>query len=305
MPQQQFLSDNDRHLPVYAVIREATTPQGDTDCDASTAVRLDDVIGAMNSSSGALLVGVGVKLDFQDIRRALAAAAERFDQRALAASTASPATREPRLHDHHRLTLVAGDDKALRPAGACPQDAVIKYLSDALAVTAHAPAGHIGIQEEDALRLAIIIRLLGLQAGADKTRGHANPDHGPAAHAPGARPIRALQKWRLKRVFEYIDDHLSAKITLSDLAVVAGLSRMHFASQFRAATGLRPHEYLLRQRIRRADELLRTSTMAIVEIALAVGFQTQAHFTTVFKRIAGSTPRQWRNAYDAVGQAAE
>jgi AraC-like DNA-binding protein len=105
-----------------------------------------------------------------------------------------------------------------------------------------------------------------------------------------------LQKWRLKRVVEYIDINLSNRVSLLDLAAVAGLSRMHFASQFRVATGLRPHEFLLGRRIRRSKELLRTSPMAIVEIAFAVGFQTQAHFTTVFKRFAGHTPRQWRMA---------
>jgi AraC-like DNA-binding protein len=103
-----------------------------------------------------------------------------------------------------------------------------------------------------------------------------------------------LQKWRLKRVVEYVENHLPAKIALSDLAAVAGLSRMHFASQFRTATGLRPHEFLLRRRIQRAEELLRNTTMPIVAIALAVGFQTQAHLTTVFKRFAGCTPGRWR-----------
>src|ERR1700759_4037077 len=44
--------------------------------------------------------------------------------------------------------------------------------------------------------------------------------------------IRALQKWRLKRVVEYVENHLSERIGLSDLAAVAGLSRMHFARQF-------------------------------------------------------------------------
>ena len=108
------------------------------------------------------------------------------------------------------------------------------------------------------------------------------------------RQIRALQKWRLKRVVEYVENHLSEKIALSDLAAVAGLSRMHFASQFRTATGLRPHEFLLRRRIQRAEELLRNGTMPIAEIAQTVGFQTQAHLTTVFKRFAGCTPGQCR-----------
>jgi len=69
---------------------------------------------------------------------------------------------------------------------------------------------------------------------------------------------------------------------------------MHFASQFRVATGLRPHEFLLQRRIRRAEQLMSDTTMTIMEIALTVGFQTQAHFTTVFKRFSGCTPRRWR-----------
>ena len=95
-------------------------------------------------------------------------------------------------------------------------------------------------------------------------------------------------------MIEYIDNHPSGNISLSDLASIAGLSRMHFASQFRAATELRPHEFLLRSRVRRSKDLLRNQTMAIAEIALTVGFQTQAHFATVFKKIVGCTPRQWR-----------
>ena len=69
---------------------------------------------------------------------------------------------------------------------------------------------------------------------------------------------------------------------------------MHFARQFRTATGLRPHEFFLRRRIQRAEELLWNTKMPIVDIALTVGFQTQAHLTTVFKRFAGCTPGRWR-----------
>nr|QIG99746.1 helix-turn-helix transcriptional regulator [Bradyrhizobium sp. 6(2017)] len=145
-------------------------------------------------------------------------------------------------------------------------------------------------QSADALQLAIAVRQFGLR-----------PAHGGAAavrSSTNGRHIQALQKWRLKRVVDYIDARISSRITLADLAAVAGLSRMHFASQFRVATGLRPHEFLLRRRVRRAEELIRETTMTIVEIALAVGFQTQAHFTTVFKRFAGCTPRRWRSIND-------
>jgi len=162
------------------------------------------------------------------------------------------------------------------------QDGLIQSLVQALTVA---------IRDNDTqcvetLRLAIAVRQFGMQA----TGRHAAAKQ-VAAHG---RPARALQKWRLKRVVDYVDASLSSKITLGDLAAIAGLSRMHFASQFRVATGLRPHEFLLQRRIRRAEQLMSDTTMTIMEIALTVGFQTQAHFTTVFKRFSGCTPRRWR-----------
>jgi AraC family transcriptional regulator len=108
--------------------------------------------------------------------------------------------------------------------------------------------------------------------------------------------VNALPKWRLRRVEEHVKAHFDHCISLSDLAKVAGLSRMHFAAQFRAATGYRPREYLLHQRIEHAKSLLSDSEMPLAEIALAVGFCTQAHFSTVFKRISGETPARWRCA---------
>jgi transcriptional regulator GlxA family with amidase domain len=106
--------------------------------------------------------------------------------------------------------------------------------------------------------------------------------------------VSALPKWRLKRVHEYIDAHLEETISLADMAAAAGLSRMHFAAQFRTATGFRPHDYLLNQRIERAKALLSKTNMPLAEIALIVGFHAQAHFSTVFKRFTGESPGCWR-----------
>jgi AraC family transcriptional regulator len=108
------------------------------------------------------------------------------------------------------------------------------------------------------------------------------------------RRLNALPKWRLRRVEEYVEAHLDRGIGLADLAKAAGLSRMHFAAQFRAATGYRPREYLLHQRIEHAKSLLSNTQMPIVEVALTVGFSSQAHFSTVFKRITSETPARWR-----------
>jgi AraC-like DNA-binding protein len=106
--------------------------------------------------------------------------------------------------------------------------------------------------------------------------------------------VSGLSKWRLKRATEFMAANLAEPITLADIAAATGLSRMHFAAQFRVATGLRPHEYLLKRRIERAQELLLSGRQPLVEIAFDVGFKTQAHFTTVFARFAGETPSAWR-----------
>jgi AraC-like DNA-binding protein len=108
--------------------------------------------------------------------------------------------------------------------------------------------------------------------------------------------VNALPKWRLRRVEEYVRTHFDHCISLSDLARVAGLSRMHFAAQFRAATGYRPREFLLHQRIEHAKSLLSNTETHLAQVALTVGFCTQAHFSTVFKRITGDTPARWRCA---------
>ncbi len=57
---------------------------------------------------------------------------------------------------------------------------------------------------------------------------------------------------------------------------------------------MRPHSYLIHRRIALAKKMLSVPGTAIVDIALSVGFQTQAHFTTVFKRTEGVTPCKWR-----------
>jgi AraC family transcriptional regulator len=164
---------------------------------------------------------------------------------------------------------------------ACPDDEVIRSLCWALEAASQGKDHSCA----EALRVAITIRFQGLRSD---TRTKVEPT------GAKRRRVLALQNWRLKRVVDYIDSHLSAKITLSDMAAVAGLSPMHFASQFRMATNVRPHDFLLQQRIRRAEALLQNTTMPIIEIALTVGFQAQAHFTTVFKRFEGETPQRWR-----------
>ncbi len=157
-------------------------------------------------------------------------------------------------------------------------DPVVNNLATALLGAERLGAGF-ALAYADSIGLAIVMRLLATATGTGD------------AERPRVAP---LPKWRLKRAMDYIEANLSEPVCLADMAASTGLTRMHFAAQFRAATGLPPHEYLLRRRIERAQEMLARSPTPVVEVALQVGFQTQAHFTSVFKRFSGAPPHAWR-----------
>ena len=161
------------------------------------------------------------------------------------------------------------------------KDITVDSLGRAL-LEADRVGGSFGQLYADCISIAIVARLLGSANRA----------------ATSERPkVGELARWRLKRAIDYVEAQLDKPVSLADVASSAGLTRMHFAAQFRAATGLRPHEYLLRRRIERAQEMLVGTTMSLVDVALSVGFQTQAHFTSVFKRYAGQPPRAWCEAH--------
>jgi AraC-like DNA-binding protein len=112
----------------------------------------------------------------------------------------------------------------------------------------------------------------------------------------GSRYSVSLARWRLNRVLEYIDANMGKKITLAELSGVADLSRMHFAAQFKAATGMSPHAYVTTNRIEHAKRLLRDPDLAITDVAAILGFSSQAHLTSVFRQIVGATPHKWRQS---------
>jgi AraC family transcriptional regulator len=299
MPQQlSVLRSNSGSSGDRAASCERAPPGQNGIGTALVIAHLDDIAESGSAVCGGPVLQQRMTLEFRHLDVVLAIAARGPGQNSAAEGNAILNAMSLRSGSswekgrHHRLEITDNPDhEGGRREAESPEDAVLKRLSDALGATEGAGGRYTGICA-DALRLAIVTRLLGLQSGAEPSAHRTDRANDGSAE----RKMRALQKWRLKRVVEYVDDHLSGKITLLDLAAVAGLSRMHFASQFRSATGCRPHEYLLRRRIQCAEELLRQSTMTLVEIALAVGFQTQAHFTTVFKRFVGDTPYQWRSA---------
>ena len=104
----------------------------------------------------------------------------------------------------------------------------------------------------------------------------------------------SLDKVTISRVFAYIEDNLAQELTLSELAFRAGLSMAHFARAFRQSVGTPPHRYVLNRRVERAKALLRHTQQPIADVALDCGFSSQAHLTSIFSRLVGTTPGRYR-----------
>jgi AraC family transcriptional regulator len=106
-----------------------------------------------------------------------------------------------------------------------------------------------------------------------------------------------LPRGRLRAVLEYVEAHLDAAPTLAEIAAVAGLNPYHFARQFKAATGLPPHQYVITRRVERAKHLMREATdSSLAEVAARAGFYDQSQFSHHFKRLVGVTPSQFRGS---------
>ena len=151
------------------------------------------------------------------------------------------------LHLHISSALVAESVHALsdRPRMATLetgtlQDPVIERLALAL-VTSGQMQGRCDRICADCIGKAIVTRIWASQS--------------EVATTTTARLPAGLAKWRLKRALAYIEANLADQVNLADMANAAGLTRMHFAAQFRISTGLRPREFVLRRRIERAQEI--------------------------------------------------
>jgi AraC family transcriptional regulator len=105
-----------------------------------------------------------------------------------------------------------------------------------------------------------------------------------------------LSAYNLRRVKEFINEHLGQDLSLADIAAAVGLSQFHFARAFKCATNLTPHRYLTGRRIELAQRLLSESELPLIEVSSLTGFKSQSHFTTSFRRFTNMTPKAWRQS---------
>jgi AraC family transcriptional regulator len=158
------------------------------------------------------------------------------------------------------------------------RDETLAQLSFACAEMLSArTAGH-------AKRVAAFAQLLALHLAEQYTNvASQRPDY------RGGLPIA-----RLRKVEDYVRGHLAESIQIETLAELAGLSPFHFSRVFKQATGMTPHQFVIREL--QAQQLIRETSRSLIEIALEVGYTSPSHFAQVFRQTVGMAPTQFRNA---------
>lgn len=111
------------------------------------------------------------------------------------------------------------------------------------------------------------------------------------AYSPASEPTKSD---RLSEVFEYVKDHYKEDISLIEIAKIAHLTPTSFCRMFKLKTKKSFVEYLNAIRVSNACKLLIETEMGISEIAYESGFKTVSNFNQLFKKLTGTTPKEYR-----------
>jgi AraC family transcriptional regulator len=112
--------------------------------------------------------------------------------------------------------------------------------------------------------------------------------------APQELPKWSLTDRQLRLVANYMLAHLEANISLAELANLTETGIYEFCRRFKNTTGLTPHNYLTELRVEEGKRLLAEQRASIAEVSLMLGFANQSHFTRVFRKMTGTTPKRFR-----------
>lgn len=114
---------------------------------------------------------------------------------------------------------------------------------------------------------------------------------------PDARSISTSGEDVVRILKSYIDEHLAESFGLTQLAQKAGYTPSYLSSLFTKATGQGVTEYICRNRIARAQELLGSTQLKVMQVCYDVGFRDLTHFNRTFKKMVGVTPTQYRHLH--------
>lgn len=115
-----------------------------------------------------------------------------------------------------------------------------------------------------------------------------------AGQAPAQRGGLAIRQ--LRKVEDHVTEHLSEEISIEGLAQLVELSSSHFAHVFKESTGMTPLQFVTRQRITHAQQLIRETSRSLIDVGLEVGYSSPSHFAQVFRRVVGVTPTEFRSS---------
>lgn len=169
------------------------------------------------------------------------------------------------------------------PARLTPRFAILDPLLEQLAIAVLTALKDGGV--EDRLYIETIAQLIGVHLA----RAHSS--HSRMRQSP---PADGLTPPRIRRLLEYIEQHLGENLSLQAMAAEVNLSPLYLARAFRSTVGEPPHQYVIRRRIEQARWLLSSTTLPITEIALATGFSSQSHLSNQFRRLVGVSPAVYR-----------
>lgn len=117
---------------------------------------------------------------------------------------------------------------------------------------------------------------------------------GPIGAGAAKIPTADFSAFRLHTIMNGIQQRPEDEHSLESLAGQAGVTPSHFCRIFKQATGVSPHQYVMRAKLNRAQELLTQSSATLAAIAEALGFTSQSHFTRAFRQFTGETPSDFR-----------
>ena len=109
-------------------------------------------------------------------------------------------------------------------------------------------------------------------------------------------PRGGLAAWQTRKLAALIETNLEAGMRITDLAASVRFSRSHFTRAFKEHFGCCPQQYILEQRVSRAQRLMLTPDCRLCDVAQACGFSDQAHLSRMFRRLVGATPNAWRRS---------
>jgi AraC-like DNA-binding protein len=137
----------------------------------------------------------------------------------------------------------------------------------------------------------------GLPVISEPLRPEAEALTSPLETSNGRPPNRAnghLASWRVKKAQEMMMSLMTQSCSIDQVANECAISRSHFSRAFKNATGLAPHDWLQRERMLKAEKLLRAKRISISCVAQECGFSDQSYFTRVFRKSKGISPRRWQ-----------